>query len=269
MRVLGIDFTSSPTRRKPITVAQGTIDGAVVSIDAIDLLDSLEQFEAMLRDAGPWVGGFDFPFGLPRSLVEHLRWPTRYDALIDHVAAHTRADLRTVFKAYCDARPAGSKFAHRACDRLAGSSPSMKWVNPPVAYMLHAGAPRLLAAGVHLPGLCSGDTKRIGLEAYPGYVARKVTRASYKSDQPALQTPARQEERERILDALLLGHAGLAVQVRLLPTLETTIAENGSGDLLDAVICAAQAADAMRQPNWGLPPTIDPVEGWIAGVPLA
>ncbi len=269
MQILGIDFTSSPTRRKPITVARGRLDGPVVAIDAIDLIDSLEGFEAMLAEAGPWVGGFDFPFGLPRSLVEHLGWPQHYEALIGHLAAKTRAELRTTFKAYCDARPAGSKFAHRACDRLAGSSPSMKWVNPPVAYMLHAGAPRLLAAGVHLPGLCAGDAQRIALEAYPGYVARKITRASYKNDQPALQTPARQEERERILDALLLGQAGLAVQVRLLPTLEITIAENGSGDLLDAVICAAQAADAMRQPNWGLPPAVDPIEGWIAGVPAA
>jgi hypothetical protein len=28
----------------------------------------------------------------------------------------------------------------------------MKWVNPPVAYMLHAGVPLLIDAGVHLPG---------------------------------------------------------------------------------------------------------------------
>ena len=33
----------------------------------------------------------------------------------------------------------------------------MKWVNPPVVLMLHAGAPRLLAAGVTIPGLCRGD----------------------------------------------------------------------------------------------------------------
>ena len=104
----------------------------------------------------------------------------------------------------------------------------------------------LLAAGAHLPGLVAGDERRIALEAYPGYVARRITRASYKADRPALQTPARQEERERILDALMLGNAGLQVQVRLVPTLETTIAENGTGDLLDAVICAAQAAQAVR-----------------------
>ena len=42
----------------------------------------------------------------------------------------------------------------------------MKWINPPVAYMLHAGVPLLLAAGVHLPGLHTG-MPGVALEAYP------------------------------------------------------------------------------------------------------
>ncbi len=269
MRIFGIDFTSTPTRRKPITVAHAVLEDSVLAIDDIERLESLDAFETWLRTPGPWVGGFDFPFGLPRVLIEHLRWPTEYEALMEQVARHTRAELRELFKAFCDARPSGAKFAHRACDVPAGSSPSMKWVNPPVAYMLHAGVPRLLAGDVHLPALRQGDPKRVALEAYPGYLARKITRASYKSDQPALQTPARQEERERILDALMLGQAGIPIHVRLVPTLELTIAENGSGDLLDAVICALQAAHASTLPQWGLPAQTDPIEGWIAGVPAA
>lgn len=50
----------------------------------------------------------------------------------------------------------------------------MKWVNPPVAFMLHAGVPRLLAAGVDLPGLHAGDRGRVALEAYPGLLAREL-----------------------------------------------------------------------------------------------
>ena len=78
----------------------------------------------------------------------------------------TREQIRTQFAAFCAARPAGSKFAHRACDAPAGSSPSMKWVNPPVAYMLHAGVPLLLEAGVHLPALHPGDPRRMAWQ-YP------------------------------------------------------------------------------------------------------
>ena len=36
----------------------------------------------------------------------------------------------------------------------------MKWVNPPVAYMLHAGVPLLLDAGVHLPAVHEGHELR-------------------------------------------------------------------------------------------------------------
>jgi formimidoylglutamate deiminase len=37
----------------------------------------------------------------------------------------------------------------------------MKWVNPPVAYMLHAGVPLLLDAGVHLPGVQPATAARL------------------------------------------------------------------------------------------------------------
>ena len=36
------------------------------------------------------------------------------------------------------------------------------------------------------------------------------------------------------------------------------------GDRLDAVLCLVQAAAASRRSGYGLPPDIDPVEGWIA-----
>jgi hypothetical protein len=150
-----------------------------------------------------WVGGFDLPFGLPRELVQHLGWPQQWAACMDHYAALSRPVIRDTFAAFCDARPAGGKFAHRATDRPAGSSPSMKWVNPPVAYMLHAGVPLLRAAGVHLPGLHDGDPQRVALEAYPGLLARQVLGArSYKSDDRARQTPERLIARKDLITAL-------------------------------------------------------------------
>ena len=73
--ILGIDFTSAPGPRKAITVARADLDGARLTIKAIDYFTSFADFEAMLRTPGPWVGGFDFPFGLPRELVATLGWP--------------------------------------------------------------------------------------------------------------------------------------------------------------------------------------------------
>src|SRR5660397_80227 len=155
--LVGCDFSSRPSRRKPIVMATGSALKGRVLLAGLERIDSLDGFEQWLRLERAWIGAFDFPFGLPRELVVHLAWPEQWPALIRHYAALSRPEIRNTFAAFCDARPAGQKFAHRATDKPAGSSPSMKWVNPPVAYMLHAGVPRLIAAGVHLPGLHAGD----------------------------------------------------------------------------------------------------------------
>ena len=42
------------------------------------------------------------------------------------------------------------------------------------------------------------------------------------------------------------------------------LAADASGDELDAVLCLVQAAwAAAREPGYGLPAQIDPLEGWI------
>src|SRR5690606_26600526 len=176
--------------------------------EAIETFESLDAWGERLRTPGPWVGGFDLPFGLPRELVMSLGWPTDWRACMAHYAGLSREAIRDAFAAFCDARPVGAKFAHRAADGPAGSSPSMKWVNPPVAFMLHAGVPRLIAAGVQLPGLCAGDPQRVALEAYPGLLARSVLgSASYKSDDRAKQTPERLIARKTLINALESGQA--------------------------------------------------------------
>src|SRR3990167_9147252 len=145
--LVGCDFSSSPSRRKQIVLAYGGLRSGRVLLSRLERLDSLQAFSAWLHQAQSWMGGFDMPFGLPRALVETLGWPLDWEACMRHYASLSRADIRACFAAYCDARPVGGKFAHRATDLVAGSSPSMKWVNPPVAYMLHAGLPLLLDAG--------------------------------------------------------------------------------------------------------------------------
>ena len=155
--LLGCDFSSSPGPRKHIVLAWGHSDGARLVLDNLERLQSLDAFTAALWAHPAWVGGFDLPFGLPRELIVHLGWPTRWEDCITHYAALPRPQIRDLFAAFCDSRPVGGKFAHRATDGPAGSSPSMKWVNPPVAYMLHAGVPAILAAGAYFPGLQTPD----------------------------------------------------------------------------------------------------------------
>ncbi len=264
--LVGCDFSSAPTRRKPIVLAFGTLVGTRVVLERLEKLPTLQAFGDWLAVPGDWVGGFDFPFGLPRELVEHLGWPLQWRDCMRHYAGLTRAQIRDTFAAYCNARPVGGKFAHRRFDKLAGSSPSMKWVNPPVAYMLHAAVPLLLQAGVDIPGLHAGDPRRVALEAYPGLLARELLGArSYKSDDKAKQTPERLIARKDLLTALEHGGTRLGLRAKLTHAQRDALADDASGDSLDAVLCLVQAAWAQRQgaPRYGLPPDLDPLEGWI------
>jgi hypothetical protein len=273
--LIGCDFSSRPDRRKPIVIAHGKLQADVVTLQSLEPLESLDAFAHWLVREPEWVGGFDFPFGLPRALVLELGWPVDWVAGIAHYAGMSRAQIRDVFAAYCNKRPVGGKFAHRATDRWAGSSPSMKWVNPPVAYMLHAGVPRLIEAGVCMPGLYAGDrtdrdasgiARRIALEAYPGLLAREVLgRASYKSDDRARQTPERRDNRLALLDALCTGRTRLALRLSLTQEQRLALVDDARGDRLDAVLCMLQAAWGLQHgwPSFGLPMPVDPLEGWI------
>ena len=272
--VLGVDFTSAPRARKPITIARGTACDGRLRVDAVEAAPGFADFERALARPGPWIGGFDLPFGLPRELLVALGWPHTADGgesgwarLMRHIASLPRADMVAAFRGWCDARPAGRKFAHRATDLRAGSSPSMKWVNPPVAFMLQAGGPRLLAAGVTVHGMHAGDPLRVALEAYPGMLARAVVgRDSYKSDAAAGRTPQRRMARVAIVEALERGEP-VGIAVELPPALRTECIEDPSADRLDAVLCAVQAAWAAARADqgYGLPADLDPVEGWIVG----
>jgi len=257
LTVYGVDFTSAPCRAKPIVVAEGCARGSRIEVVSIECLRSFDAFEAFLLRPGPWIGGFDFPFGLPREMLRDLGWPRDWRRLVAFCAGLARREWRGILDGYRATRPAGRKYAHRATDLPAGSSSPMKLVNPPVALMFHEGAPRLAEAGVHVPGLAAGDRTRVALEAYPGLLARSIVgRAPYKSDDRARQTPEQRGKRREIL---------AAVPVRVSNALRRQIIADPSGDTLDAVLCAVQAAAAAHRPNYGLPRRVPRGEGWIAG----
>jgi hypothetical protein len=264
LRIYGVDFTCAPRRAKPITVADGLLSKKLLRLETVERLASFEEFEAFLQRPGPWVGGFDLPFALPAELVRDLGWPKAWRELVVHCASLERRQLKEILDRYRATRMPGNKYAHRATDLPAGSSSPMKLVNPPVALMFHEGARRLAAAGVHVPALADGDPARVALEAYPGLLVRKQLgiRASYKSDTRAQHTRGRAAARRQILNALLDGKP-LGIRLEAERSLQETMIANGSADLLDAAICAVQAAWACTRPDFGFPPEAFAGEGWI------
>ena len=266
MRIYGVDFTSAPCARKPITVACGHATDGGLLVSEVEQLADFESFESFLQRPGPWIGGFDFPFGLSREAIADLEWPQEWTKLLAHCRTLGRSEFKRVLDAYRESRPKGRRYAKRLGDAASGAHPSVKLVRPPVGFMFFEGAWRLAHAMLHIPGLRPSDVTRIALEAYPGLLVRKQLgiRDSYKSDDPAKHTAARRAARERIVAALMAGRP-LGVRLRLAKGIGPKLIEDGSADWLDAVICAVQAhwGWSRQSANFGLPPDIDPVEGWI------
>jgi hypothetical protein len=265
MQLLGVDFTSAPTRRKPITVARGRLRGAVLGLEGVDAVVDFAAFEALLATPGPWFGGLDFPFGLPREFVRAQALGESADAVVAsvHRLCPTRMDFRALVDAWGDARPPGRRLVHRRTDTaLPGvtSTSPLQTRYVPVGFMYYEGFARLVRAGVAIPRLRAGDPLRTAVEAYPRLLAHELIGArSYKNHAGAQRLIARKD----VVEALEQGRSRLALRLKLSHALRDHVVDDAAGDRLDAVLCLVQAAWASRRADAGLPADVDPVEGWI------
>ena len=291
MKVYGIDFSSSPSKKKPIAVAECSLRGCVLSGDSDNslklsnfvLIESLESFQKFLSQKGPWVGGFDLPFSMPRDLIEYFDWPTDWKMFVDFYCSSEKKTLKKSFINWCDAKDYGKKFAYRVTDKTSKSSPAMRWVNPPVAWMMHSGMARMLQEGLIFPAhqkkfnslkerqdidkYMINNKKyshRLAFEVYPALTARVITNKPYKNDDKNKDSPYRIMMRKRIINYLRYGKAGLSTKLICSLALQRKMIMDFKGDYLDSVICALQASETLRMVNFGFPRKLDPLEGWIA-----
>jgi hypothetical protein len=265
MRVFGIDFTSRPKRSKPITCLECALEGdRLLARDLVNWRD-FEGFEAALQRPGPWIAGIDCPFGQSRTFIENVGWPDSWKGYVEHAEGLGRAGFRAALDEYRATRAPGDKEHLRATDRACGSISPQKLYGTPVGLMFFEGAPRLLRAGVTIPGLQPGHPDRVVVEAYPGVLARRlIGKRGYKQDTKAKQTHERDEARRHLLERILAGDTqpiyGLTVEAPM------NLTDDPSGDPLDALLCAIQAAWAWtrRSDGFGLTASADPLEGAIA-----
>lgn len=265
MRIYGIDFTSRPRRGKPITCLECTLTTDRLVAGEMSTWADFAGFEAALRRCGPWITGIDAPFGQARRFIENSGWPLSWADYVRHAEALGRAGFRAALDGYRARRPAGDKEHRRATDIRVGALSPQKLYGTPVALMFLECAPRLCAAGVTVPGLREGDPTRLVVEVYPGILARGlIGRRSYKQDTKAKQSPAQAQARRDLFDALLGGEAQARYGLRVAAS--EAVLHDPSGDQLDALMCAIQAAWAWTRldEGFGAPPGCDPLEGWIA-----
>ena len=264
MQLAGVDFTCSPSAKKPVTAALGTLSGDALRVESLEAFTTLDRFGDWLATPGPWLGAFDFPFGLPRRFVEANGLGASCAEIIASVHARcpTRMSWRALIDAWGNTQPPGRRLLHRRTDAACGvaSTSPLQTRYVPVGLMYYEGVARLIAAGVTMPGLHEGDPARVAIEGYPRRLAHAlIARRSYKNR----DLPDRMEAREAIVGALESDADG-GTALRLDSAMRRSLVADASGDRLDAVLCLVQAARASTRTNHGLPGIIDPVEGWIA-----
>ena len=288
-RIFGLDFTSAPAaratraaRRKDLTLAEAHLAEGVLTVDRLRSLNGdrrgdFTPFEDFLRTPGPWVAGLDFPFGQPAELIRALGWPAdSWSSYVEHVRGLGKAGFEAALLAFAAAQPAGRKHLRREADDLSRSISPMMLHYTPVAKMFYQGATRLLDAPVSIPPV----RPRIGIEAvvlevYPRLVVdRWVAGAPYKAEGKL----AGQDDRRRARQALVAAITGRAdgsgpavsslygCRVELPAAITAECVSDDSGDCLDSVLCALQAAWAAGRPegDFGIPAGVDPLEGWIS-----
>lgn len=267
MILLGVDFSSAPTRRKPLYAVRGHLEGARLVVDKLETLHDFRALDAFLRRPGPWLAGFDFPFGQPARVIEALGWPGHWPDMARHVGRLGRTGTRDALLRFVASQSQGHKRPQRVCDAASGGASPVNTINPPVGLMFAEGVPRLVASGVAIPGLREGDPERTVIETYPGVLARAVIgRTSYKGKGDTASRALKRDARRAILDACsaeaLVETYGCRLEIS--DALRAQAEADTDADLLDSLLCLIQTAWASRQADYSKPRDLVSCEGWIA-----
>ncbi|HYA99033.1 MAG TPA: hypothetical protein VED37_02320 [Ktedonobacteraceae bacterium] len=269
MRIYGIDFTSAPSPRKPITCAICELQANRLSVQNCVKLVTFGDFEIFLRSNGPWMAALDFPFGQPFNLISNLGWPENWEDYVWMISSMGKQEFEATLKRYKDGRAIGKKLHLRITDELVGARSPMMLHRVPVGKMFFEGAPRLLEANVCVVPCRPVEDNRIVVEGYPALVARRfVGKQSYKSDDRGSQTREREMARREIVHGLRSAEVEkwYGLRIELSDEMNERMVDDPQGDELDAVLCSIQGGWAWQQKfnNYTFPGAYVRSEGWIA-----
>ena len=248
--VYGVDFSGAADAGKHIWVTEGVVKDGCLHIQqclpATSFLDISPARDVIFPALVDFVGrqkvaafGFDFPFGLPGSLIAEESWaafvaafPSRYPSLADFDAdCHAASDGRE-WKRLCDVetRAPFSPYNRRVVSQTYYGIRDLLY---PLVVDGRASVPPIHCADPNVPWLLevcpAGALKDAGLYKPP-----------YKG-----RTGDHYDARRHILDTLEAdGVLRLSSSM-----LRDTILSNAPGDALDSVVAALVAFKTVRNPK--------------------
>jgi hypothetical protein len=260
--LLGVDFTSAPSRKKPITAQWGVLSGDTFCLTQAQTFPDFAGFEQLLTTPGPWLAALDFPFALPVDLLQALGWPSNdWPSFAGFISRFSKAEFEAALLAFQAQQPPGQKHRFRLTDRVTRSSSPMKLHYPPVGKMLFTGVPRLWRAGVSvLPNAPNPTETRRVVEGYPALIARRFTPKPYKADSGP-PDPHKQEARQAIVAGVLSSVFAEEFGFQVAEEGWSGLLAPENADALDAALCCLQAAWVARA-QCPFPPEAT-WEGWI------
>lgn len=291
--VYGVDFTSAPSKTKPLTAAVCSLIGDELRLkefkafSAPTVQEAFDSFLAFMRAEKPHIVGFDFPFSQSHKmqtgnspLFDDLTWPVSWPVFASRISNLSRFEFVSLFERYKENRKPGDKQHKRIADELTNAQSPQTLYYTPVGRMYYEGVKLFLSGLFSVVPVQMNDSGVLAVEAYPGLFVREMTNAGgYKcesKDRKKMKddlVQSRLENRRTILACLSSAETQrkYGLRVRLDDEMRELTLRDDAGDLLDSLICAVQAAWAWnrRNDNFELPgpdlidPDILAFEGWI------
>lgn len=291
MIIYGLDFTSAPNdatskaqKQKRLMLAKCFFSENELKFDSFILLNrekgsfaGVVNWLSGLGEFGQdWVAGIDFPFCQPAKLVESLNWPRNWEEYVQHIQTLGKDAFEAQLREYKRNAPIGNKHLYRKIDTLTDSQSPMTLEYTPVGKMFFKGAPLLCSSGDCIVPLRMNNSSKIVIEAYPKIVASKwIERRRYKNDDPKKNNDEMLAARRDLLQAVRGRESSnsrksfydwYGFDFSMNDADADACVNDFTGDKLDSVLCAMQAAWAYlqgREKNYGVPVNVDLLEGWI------
>ena len=259
-KIIGIDWSGAADAGRRIHIAEGRLGRGRLALTGLRRAEelpgarrerdgSLGVLRAWLAAQGPCAAGLDFPFGLPRELVDDPDWlsfvrrfPTRFRSPEE-------------FRDWCRNRAGGRELKRRT--DIEARTPFSPY-NLRMYRQTYWGITALLAplvgsgAAVALPMQSAERDIPWLLEACPASVLKRLgIYAPYKGRGAGLR-----DVRASILDTLVARERLRAPE----GVLRNRIVDDSAGDALDAVIAGIAAARAVT--GGSMPPAGDRSEDY-------
>ena len=172
MVVYGIDFTSAPTDKKPLTQSVCYLSGTRLRLKDQRLRTS-EELSAF-EPAGPMDRGARFSIWPAEEADRESEMAAAVAGIHSCRGSMTKREFEDCLRRYQHGRPKGEMRHSRAVDVLAGSCSPMQLDFIPVAKMFYEGAKRLLYSNATVvPFESRGSNAGVVVEGYPALVARR------------------------------------------------------------------------------------------------